>query len=80
MQGVIYDIVGAVYSDRMHFISRYFLNGKVFESDGMKRHHTSTENNIRREALSEEIRGPYEESLAGNVGRRRITEAYYTRR
>jgi hypothetical protein len=91
IDGEFYDIVGASYGNGLHFIFRYYCDGKVFEADGMVEHPTSTMRRKRRAALSWEIKEPYEIALAGHInytigknkikiGGTKIIDVYYTMR
>jgi hypothetical protein len=91
IDGTCYDIVGAVYGDGYHFLFRYHHDGKVYEADGMAEHPTSNHHRKIRAALSKEIHGPYESSLAGHISwkfnakkikvdGKKIVDVYYTKR
>jgi hypothetical protein len=91
IDGIYYDVVGAVYGDGYHFLFRYYHNGKVYEADRMLEHPTSAHKRKIRAALSQEIHGPYESSLAGHIGWKldnnklkndgeKIVDVYYTKR
>ena len=66
-EGVVYNLIGAVYGDGGHFVFRYLRDGKVYEADGMDTHPTSTYHKKIRAALSREITGPSRISLAGII-------------
>jgi hypothetical protein len=91
IDGTCYDFVGAVYGDGYHFIFRYHHNGKVYEADGMAKYPTSNHHRKIRAALSKEIHGSYESSLARHIGcklnaekmkvdGKKIVDVYYTKR
>jgi hypothetical protein len=67
IDGTCYDFVGAVYGDSYHFIFRCYDDGKVYEADWMAEHPTSNHHRKIRAALSKEIHGPYESSLAVSI-------------
>ena len=68
IDNVNFDIIGATYGSGSHFKFRYYFNGKVYEADGMRKHSTSRPSKIVREAVSIEIKEPYESALAGHIG------------
>jgi hypothetical protein len=67
VEEIVYDLVGVVYGDGLHFFFRFLKNNKVYEADGMQYHSTSS--NIRkvRAALSRELPGCHKQSLAGHI-------------
>lgn len=88
---VVFDLVGVVYGDGIHFVFRFLKDGKVYEADGMQHHSTSKHKKIVRSALSREILGCHKISLAGHidwsinkdnelVDGRKIVDIYYLKR
>jgi hypothetical protein len=61
LDGVFYDIIGAIYGNGSHFIARHLHDGNIFESDGYRKHVSSRGGSCTvLEALSVEIKEPYE--------------------
>ena len=67
VEGVVYDLVGVVYGDGLHFFLRFLKDSKVYEADGMQCHSTSSYTKKVRAALSRELPGCHKQSLAGHI-------------
>lgn len=91
LEGIFYDIVGAIYGNGTHFIARHLHDGKIFESDGYRKHLSSAKGSRTvMEALDVEIKEPYEKAMACHINwtllhntkvyGSKISDVYYIRR
>ena len=67
---VSYNLVGSGYGDGGHFRVRFLKNDKVYEADGMEMKIQLINRNNIRAALSKELPGNHELTLAGHINLR----------
>ena len=67
LDDVYYDSVESAYGDGGHFIFRFLKDDKVYEADGMVMSTQLINRKKVRAALSKELPGSHEESLAGHI-------------
>ena len=67
LDDVYYDLVGSAYGDGGHFFFRFLKDDKVYEADGMVMSAQLINRKNVRAALSKELPGNHEETLAGHI-------------
>ena len=67
LDDVYYDLVGSAYGDGGHFFFRFIKDDKVYEANGMEMSTQSKNRRKIRAALSRELTGNKELTLAGHI-------------